>query len=130
MAKTAERHVDARLSWIMSAAVYFGSALSACGGNAQGIDEFGRPMLLGYPDNLSIDMPTATAANTVFALFGNFEKSVFIGDRIPFAMTMIEHAAFSTDLLHSRANTRYDLNVSEAGDSSNAGAFVALKTAA
>jgi HK97 family phage major capsid protein len=129
MAKLPERHVDARLSWIMSAAVYFGSALRACGGNSQGFDELGRPMFLGYPVNFSIDMPTATAANTVFALFGIFEKCVMIGERTPFALAMSEHAGFATGTFAFRAGSRYDLNVSEAGDSSNAGAFVALKTA-
>lgn len=113
----------------MSAAVYYGSALRACGGNSQGFDELGRPMLLGYPVNFSIDMPTTSAASTVVALFGNFEHAVILGDRVPFSMSMSEHAEFENDVIAFRALSRYDILVHQAGDATNAGAYVALATA-
>jgi HK97 family phage major capsid protein len=129
MARLPERHVDARLSWIMSAAVYFGSALRACGGNSQGFDELGRPMLLGFPVHFSVDMPTSSAASTVVALFGNFEQAVILGDRLPFSMTMSEHAAFENDVIAFRGLSRYDILVHGGGDATNAGAYVGLATA-
>jgi HK97 family phage major capsid protein len=84
---------------------------------------------LGYPVYFTDRMPTATAAATVCALFGNFQEAVILGDRMSLTFAISDQYAFNTDLLAVRGTTRYDWNVHNVGDASNAGAVVALKTA-
>jgi HK97 family phage major capsid protein len=75
-------------------------------------------------------MPQATATSTVSALYGSFNDAVMIGDRGGVSIKQSEHLNFDQDVLAVLATTRYDINVHDSGDASNAGAYVGLKTAA
>jgi len=89
----------------------------------------GQPMFWGKPVYFTDYMPTATAAATVHALYGDFSKAVVIGDRMGIAVGQSDQYAFASDLLTIKATARYDVNVHEPGTSSAAGAYVALKSA-
>lgn len=83
----------------------------------------------GYPCYFTDKMPTATAASTKSALFGSFMDGVVLGDRASVRLALSNDFKFDYDVTALRATTRYDINVHEQGDSSNAGAYVALSTA-
>lgn len=85
---------------------------------------------MGYPVYLTAQMPTATAAATVCALFGAFSQAVILGDRGGIRIARSDDYKFLDDKITLKAASRYDINVHEPGDASNAGAYVALKTAA
>lgn len=90
----------------------------------------GQPMFWGKNVYFTDQMPTATAAATVHALYGDFQKAVVIGDRMGIAIGQSDQYAFANDLLTIRATARYDINVHEPGTASVAGAVVGLKSAA
>lgn len=123
-------------AWICSSAFYFAAMLrvaAEAGGNTIATLEAGaggRPMFLGYPVFFTNQMPTATAVSTVSALFGSFNQAAIIGDRLGIAIAQSEHLGFAEDVLAVRATTRYDINVHEPGDGSDAGAYVGLSTSA
>lgn len=107
--------------------------LMAGGGNSIAALQAGETsdaMFMGYPVYFTDKMPTATAAATVCALFGNFGRSVIIGDRTEVRMALSKDYAFLSDLDTLKATVRYDINVFDYGDgSSSPGGYVALKTA-
>lgn len=84
---------------------------------------------MGYPVYLTSQMPTSTAAATVCALFGDFTMGVILGDRGVMRFGRDDSTQFLSDVTTLKAVTRYDIKVHQPGDSSNAGAYVALKTA-
>jgi HK97 family phage major capsid protein len=85
---------------------------------------------MGYPVYLTAQMPTATAAATVCALFGAFRQAVVLADNGGLRLSRSDDYAFLEDKIALKATQRTDINVHEPGDASNAGAYVALKTAA
>jgi HK97 family phage major capsid protein len=116
---------------LCSAAFYYTAMLPAVGGVNQGVDPVtGRPLFFNKPVYFTSKLPTATAAATVCALYGDFASAVVIGDRgIRFAASDSAYGAFDRDITIMKAVSRYDIDVHNAGDSSNAGAVVGLKTA-
>lgn len=106
--------------------------LMAAGGNTIASLQAGDvadAMFMGYPCYFTDKMPRATAAATVSALLINTMQAAIIGDRVGVRMGMSAEFAFLDRVLTLLADVRYDINVHEPGDSSNAGAYVALKTA-
>lgn len=136
MAKLPDKYTPYQLAWICSTNFYFSvmmRIMATAGGNTSQLIEQGAsnmPMFLGYPVYTTNQMPTATAISTVSVLFGAFSQAAMIGDRTGIQVKPSEHAFFTEDVIALRATTRYDINVHDSGDSSNAGAYVALKTAA
>lgn len=123
------------LSWLCSAAFKFQvfDRLALAAGGAAAADIVGgqpQERFIGYPIVISDRMPTTTAAATVCCLFGNFPRTVVLGDRNDIRFATSEHVAFTTDQMAIRATTRYDIQVHEEGDTSAVGAVVSLKTAA
>lgn len=126
-------------AWIMSREVWNGSVLPlmANSGGAgfaalmagASAGSPGSLQWLGYPVYFSDLMPAA-AASTVVALFGDFRRAVSIGDRQDMRIDSSIHEQFDKDLVSFRVLHRYDILVTHPGDSSDAGAYVALKTAA
>lgn len=122
-------------AWICSTNFYWGvfaRLLAAGGGNAVGelqAGEGGRRTFFGVPIYTTSQMPTATAAATVCALFGQFDMAVILGDRTGIRVGRDDSTGFLSDYTTLKATARYDIKVHEPGDSSNAGAYVALKTA-
>lgn len=121
------------LSWIVGRSMwasYIQKLIYAAGGNTVSNLEGGvRPQLFGYPVYVSDQMP-ADAAGKVAALFGNFAQGVIIGDRQGVDIAMSDSRYFDEDVMAVRSTVRYDINVHDAGDGSNAGAVVGLVTAA
>ncbi len=77
---------------------------------------------MGYPVYLTAQMPTATAAATVCALFGSFSKAVVLGDRAGIRVARSDDYKFLDDKITLKASSRYDFNVYDPGDSTDAGA--------
>ena len=61
--------------------------------------------------------------------FGNFEKSVVVGQRTGIDVMTSEHAYFDEDVLAIKLVSRYDTQVHR-GSGSSANGYVGLKTAA
>ena len=104
----------------------------AAGGNTMQMLQSGLASdasFLGYPVYFTDKMPTATAASTVSALFGNFNMAAILGERGRIQMGRSEEYAFLDDVTTLKATQRVDINVHEPGTSSAAGGYVALKTA-
>ena len=122
--------------WVCSSQYYYSvmfRILAEAGGNTVAQLEQGnamRPTFLGRPVYFSSQMPTATAASTVHALYGNFKNACLIGSRVEVEIGVSPDRYFELDVTAIRGITRYDINIHEAGDSSTVGAYAALKTAA
>lgn len=129
-----DKHWQGSVGWIMSSAFYHTVALkiqAAAGGNTIATLEAGgstRPMFLGYPVYFTGHMPTTSAANQIAALFGNYRNGIILGDRSGLRMAVSDHVKFNEDRTGVRGTTRYDWEVHEPGDGSDAGAYVALAT--
>ena len=123
-------------AWVASSSFYHTvmlKLLAAAGGNTIAALESGgamRPSFLGYPVFLTDRMPTAEANSQTCALFGTFRDAVIIGDRTPIEVMTSEHRYFEERVVGIIGCTRYDINVHNAGDGSNAGAVVGLTLAA
>jgi HK97 family phage major capsid protein len=119
--------------WVCSTNFYFAvfaRLLAAAGGNtianlalgSQGRSFYGVPILT------TSQMPTSEADSTICALFGQFDMAVTLGDRTGIRVGRDDSVGFLNDYTTLKATSRYDINVHEPGDSSNAGAYVAFKT--
>ena len=123
---------DYQLSWICSPAYYHSVILRSLvegGGNAvaalqQG--DGGRKEFLGYPVYLTNQLPSTYTASQTDVLFGAFSQALLIGDRTGIQIGQSDQFAFDEDVLTIKARTRYDMRVHEAGDGSDAGAYVGL----
>ena len=119
--------------WYMSTQFYHTVVLDIlgdAGGNtnqslANGV---GAPSLFGYEVVLTDVMPKATATATICAYFGALELGATLGDRRPTEIAVSEDRFFEADQIGVRGTTRFDINCHDVGDSSAAGAIVALKT--
>ena len=86
------------------------------------------PSLFGYEVVLADVLPKATATSTICAYFGALELGATMGDRRPTEIAVSEDRYFESDQIGVRGTTRFDINCHDVGDSSAAGAVVALKT--
>jgi HK97 family phage major capsid protein len=105
--------------------------VAASGGTYQGVDDQNRPLLLGRPVNLSTKAPRTSAASTIVGFYGSFSEAAALGDRgLRFASSNKLPDGFLSGKVALKATSRVALSVHEPGDSTNAGAYVALQTAA
>jgi HK97 family phage major capsid protein len=120
--------------WICSSNFYFAvfaRLLGAAGGTMLGELQAGAAgikQFFGVPVLTSSQMPTVDADSTIHALFGQFDMAVVLGDRTGIRIGRDDSTGFLADYTTLKATSRYDIKVHEPGDSSNAGAYVALKT--
>lgn len=120
--------------WICSSNFYyavFARLLGAAGG--AGLNELragdgGEFSFFGRRVLTTSAMPTADADAAIHALFGQFDMAVILGDRTGIRIGRDDSVGFLNDYTTLKATSRYDIKVHEPGDSSNAGAYVALKT--
>lgn len=93
-----------------------------------------RPIFLGYPVEFSQVYPSATATSTVFCTLGDHSRGASFGDRRSESIAFSEHATvggenvFERDQIAIRGTERFDINVHDVGDASNAGPIVGLQT--
>ena len=88
------------------------------------------PSLFGYEVVLADVLPKTEANSQICAYFGALELGATMGDRRPTEIAVSEDRFFEADQIGVRGTTRFDINCHDVGDSSTAGAIVALKTAA
>ena len=129
-----ERFQNGMLTWVCSSNFYHGCMLRIMaegGGNTIANLQAGPSgrQFLGYPVEISSQMPTATGASQTCALFGNFKQAAILGDRTGIRIQRDDSIGFASDLVALRATSRYDINVYEPGTASAAGAYVGLVTA-
>lgn len=135
-AKLPSRYQARGTAWLCSSEFYYGvmlPILAAGGGNTMAMLEAGGamvPAFMGKRVYITDQMPRTTATSQVSALFGSFSDAAMIGDRGGVSIKQSEHLNFDQDVLAVLATTRYDINVHDSGDGSNAGAYVGLSTAA
>jgi len=109
---------------------YIQALVYAAGGNTiSDLASGAAPQLFGFPVEISDQMP-ADGAQTFACFFGNFQDAVLIGERELMEISVSEEAYWSSDITAVKGTTRYDINVHDVGDASDAGAVVGLKTAA
>jgi HK97 family phage major capsid protein len=121
--------------WYMSTQFYHTvvlALLNAAGGNTSQLlaDGVTVPSLFGYEVVLTDVMPKTEANSQLCAYFGALELGATMGDRRPTEIAVSEDRFFEADQIGVRGTTRFDINCHDVGDSSTAGAIVALKTAA
>lgn len=114
----------------------FDRIAAAAGGNTRqtllegGLFDLADAQWSGIPCFFSDKMPNTTAVSQVSALYGNFQRSCMLGDRTGVRIGMSMDYAFLDDVTTMLAVSRYDINIHEPGDDTDAGGFVGLKTAA
>ena len=118
--------------WYFSSQFYYGAVqkvMYGAGGNT--IDTIaggGAQQLFGYPVVLSDVLPKTHATSTIFGYFGALDLSSTMGDRRPTEVATSTDFAFNQDQTAIRGTTRFDIVNHDCGDSSEAGAIVALKS--
>lgn len=136
MAKLPSRFQARGTAWLCSTEFYFGvmlPVLAEAGGNTMATLEQGGaavPAFMGRRVFLTDQMPRTTATSQVSALYGSFGDAAMIGSRKEITVALSEHLNFAEDMTAMRAVSRYDILVHESGDGAEAGAYVALATAA
>lgn len=121
-------------SWFFSPDAWYQveSLLLAAGGAATpefvaGLSD--SPRFMGRPVVVS-DLFPAEAASAFVAFYGDFGRSVRIGDRNDMEIATSDQRYWETGDVGIRAFHRYDILVHNAGDGSNAGGYVGLQLAA
>jgi HK97 family phage major capsid protein len=122
--------------WYVHSAVYWASMarlMDAVGGNTNATLAAGpEKQVLGYPVEFAQVLPgtTGSSVSTILCYFGDLAMASTMGVRRGVTVRTDESVYFTSDAIAIRATERYDVQVHERGDASNAGAIVALKTAA
>jgi HK97 family phage major capsid protein len=122
-------------SWYISRAGWAQSIqrlLAAAGGNTIADLQAGaQPRFLGYPVVFADVMNSTLTAQTStdgLAYFGNLRMAGLFGDRRGLAIATSTDVYFTTDDVGVRATERFDVNIHDKGDASNAGGIVMLST--
>jgi len=92
----------------------------------------GQPSFLGYPVVFTQAMANCAntqAADVIGVVFGDLTLAASFGDRRQTTIQISDSAlnAFEQDELAIRGTERFDINIHDIGDSSNAGPVVGLK---
>jgi len=130
-------YAEAMASWISHK--YFYAAVmqrleAAAGGNTIDSITAGNKQrqFLGDPVKTTNTMPKTDANSQIVALYGDMRQAVDFGDRAQMTMAVSDSATvgtdnvFEQDELAFRATERFDINVHDVGDSTNAGPVVGL----
>ena len=122
-----------RVVWLCSKYaknVTFDGITRAAGGNTQ-VNIGGSPAdaYLGDEIVVSQAMPSASTAynELVMLLYGNFSLAATIGDRRSFTFKVLDERYAEYDQIGILATTRFDINVHDLGDTTNAGPVVGLR---
>lgn len=88
------------------------------------------PIFMGYPVNISQKMPKTETVSQVPVVFGDLGLAADFGDRRQTTIRFSDQFAFDTDQIAIKGTERFDINVHDVGDATNAGPVVGLVTAA
>lgn len=129
-------YATAASKWYISQTGYYLSMapiLNAGGGNTIDVLERGvsRRMFLGFPvvftDVLLKGTSTTNHASKVACALGDLRLGAKLGDRRGMTLKQDASRYLEFDQIAIQATTRFDINVHELGDTSTAGALVALQ---
>jgi len=83
---------------------------------------------LGYPVEITPSMPTATTdlSDKAMILFGDIGMAATFGDRRGMTVARSTEYKFAEDQIAIKATERFDINIHDIGDTTNAGPVVAL----
>lgn len=120
--------------WFMSpicwATCFERLAIAASGTNAMHYTEGVSRSFLGYPVVLTHSLTAATGAsalnNIAAFLFGDLSLAATLGDRRQITVGLSADRYFVEDQIGIKATQRYDINVHDLGDNTDAGPIVAL----
>jgi HK97 family phage major capsid protein len=118
--------------WYISQAGWANSMqrlLNAAGGNDLALLAMGpTKMFMGYPVVISQVLPQALTGTTgtLACFFGDLRQGVYMGSRRGVNVQVDPSLYFNQDALAVRATQRYDINIHDRGDASNAGGIVKL----
>jgi HK97 family phage major capsid protein len=105
-------------------------AYAAGGVTARDIkDGSASPVFFGYPVEFTQAMPRTTGAQ-ISLLFGDLSMAAYFGDRRQTSIAFSDSAlnAFEQDEIAVRGTERFDINVANVGDTTDAGPIVGLYT--
>ena len=125
-----------RPAWFISQAGWAASMLrlaDAAGGNTKADVLSGTNReFLGYPVVVSqkLNSTLGTDASAIKALFGDLRMAATFGDRRGVTIKSDPFTAMDAEQVKVFGNERFDINVHNLGDGSDAGPIVALKSAA
>lgn len=103
--------------------------LASGGVTAAEIEDARKQRFMGYRVEFSQVLPKTEANSQVCALFGDLSKAASFGTRRDTSIMLSEHSRFANDQIEIRGTERFDINVHDVGDTSNAGPIVGLLTA-
>lgn len=102
--------------------------LDALGGNSMTNVAEGAPkMLLGYPVYFTQVLRSAPTTGQIYGYFGDLRFASILGRRRGMTMAVDNSIYFLQDSTALRVTERFDINVHDRGDTSNAGSLLALK---
>ena len=122
--------------WYMHKTVWANAVLrlaSGVGGvtSTEIVNGLSRNLFRGYPVNfVEVMTSTATTSTAGVCYFGNLPMAADFGDRRGVTVRTSTEAAFTTSQVAMLAFERFDVNIHDKGDSSNAGAIIGLTMAA
>lgn len=88
------------------------------------------PVFLGFPVEFTQVLPSASAADTIGAVFGNLRKGAVFGDRRQLTFKQSDQFKFDEDVLAMLTTRRYDIQVHGAGVGTDPEVLTAVKTGA
>lgn len=98
------------------------------GGNRTGdVEEAGRKSFLGYPVEVSQVLPKSPVNGKVQCLFGDLRLAGMMGDRRQTTIATSEHVHFEDEEIAVRGSERFDINIHDIGDDTDAGPLLGLK---
>jgi HK97 family phage major capsid protein len=89
------------------------------------------PVFMGKPVEIVEVMPHTEANSQIPVVYGNLSQAATMGDRrgVQVKMTDSNDTDFESDVISVKGTERFDINVHDVGDETNAGAVVGLKMA-
>ena len=129
---TLPQYALAGSKWYMSQQGFYScvaNLLAAAGGNrldilSQGIEK----RLLGFPVAIAQKLPIIATTQTTKAMlfFGDLTKAAMMGERRGVTIKRSDHRYFENDQIGLLGTERFDVNVHDFGDNTNAGPLVSL----
>ena len=89
-----------------------------------------RAAYQGYPVRISTEMPNSGTDNEFMVLFGDMSMAATMGTRRNVTITLLRERYADQNQLGIVATERFDINIHDIGDATNAGPLVALMAAA
>lgn len=129
------QHADTDMAaWYVHRSFYWNvmvKLLLASGGvTAAEVEDSRRQRFMGYRVEFSQALPKTEASSQVCVLFGDLAQAASFGSRRDTTIALSEHSRFANDQIEIRGTERFDINVHDVGNTTDAGPIVGLITAA